>query len=265
MKKNILFILALLAVTGVHAQTIVWWRLDQTEPPIMAQEGGPGLKWWVETSGPYVASSEVPPAGLYAGSVGSPLNSFNAGDSYGDQVRGLISEPGGEFYNAADGLTVEGFFKTHAVKPILEKQTIVSCGEGFADIAWLVRLVDGKPSFALFQGTGADPVIAAEIEDDVRDERWYYFAARVTPGAPGKISLLVKAEGEAAQTAELDLPPGLSVRPNRKPLIIGRSSLFIDPKPEYRGTWDTLAGMIADIRISSGALPDSELLGKVVK
>lgn len=258
--------MAALAVSlplDLHAETIAWWRLDQTEPPIVAYEGGPGLRWWVEKDGPYIASSDVPPAGLYAGNVGAPLNSFDVAQSYGDQVRGLISEPGGDFYNTTDGLTVEGFFKTRMVKPMLEKQTMVSCGEGFADIAWLVRLVDGKPSFALFQGTGGDPVIAVEIEDDARDERWYYFVARVTPGAPGKISLSLKAEGEAAQTAELDLPPGLSVRPNRKPLIIGRSSLYIDPKPEYRGAWDTLAGTIADIRISHGALSDDKLLGKI--
>lgn len=256
-------VLLALVASSVRAETLAWWRLDQTAPPITAAEGGPNLKWWVQSDGDYVASAEVPPAGLYRTGGDTPLNSFDAGQSYGDAVRGLVAEGTGDFFNAADGLTVEGFFKTHSTKPNLERQAVVSCGDGFADMSWIVRLIDGKPSFGVFHGTGADPVALVEIEDDVRDDRWYYFAARITPGDPARLTLVVRAEGEEAQTAEMALPPGVSLRPNRKPLIVGRSSLYIDAKPEYRGTWDTFAGCIADVRISRGALPDDNLLGAV--
>jgi len=257
--------LALASVHAACASTLAWWRLDQTSPPITAAEGGPNLKWWVQKQGDYVASSDTPPAALYREGVGAPLNSFDAGQSYADDVRGLISEPGGDFFNATDGLTVEGFFKTNKTKPNLERQALVSCGEGFADMAWIVRLIDGKPTFAVFQGTSNEPVAAVEIADDVRDERWYYFVARLVPGQPARLRLTVRAEGEAAQSEEVELPSGVSVRPNRKPLIIGRSSLYIDNKPEYAGTWDTLAGTIADVRISGAALEDDSLLGNVTK
>lgn len=253
--------LLLASLDLLAASTIAWWRLDETAPPIVAAEGGPNLKWWVQKEGEYVASSEVPPSSLYRQGVGAPLNSFDAGQSYADDVRGLISEPGGDFFNTTGGLTVEGFFKTSKTKPNLERQALVSCGEGFADMAWIVRLIDGKPTFAVFQGTGNDPVAAVEVADDVRDERWYFFAARVVPGEPARLKLTIRAEGEDPQSEEVELPAGVSVRPNRKPLIIGRSSLYIDNKPEYAGTWDTLAGQIADVRISAEALPDEQLLG----
>ena len=75
----------------------------------------------------------------------------------------------------------------------------------------------------------------------------------------------MKGEGNAALSAETDLPAGFSIRQNRKPIIIGRSSLFIDNKPGYRGTWDTFAGLISDLRISHGSLADDQLLGGITK
>jgi hypothetical protein len=262
-KLPLLLIALTAACVTVQADTLVHWRLDQTESPILASEGFPNLKWWVEKDGAYVSAPEAAPAALYRDASAVPQNSFDAGQSYGDGVRGLVTDAEAEFYNVSQGLTVEGFFRTQRSKPDLERQAVVACGEGMADVAWVVRLLNGKPGFGVFQGASPDPVAMVELEDDVRDDRWYYFAARVVPGDPGKLTLTIRADGEAAQTAEMPLPSGFSIRQNRKPLIIGRSSLYIDNKPEYRGTWDTFAGIISDVRISSGALSDDALLGKV--
>lgn len=267
MKTKLPIVLIALAAGAscARSETLVWWKLEQSTPPIPAADGSPGLKWWVEKDALYASSSDVPPAELYRNQSERPLNSFDAGQSYFSTVSGLITSAPCEFWKVDDGLTVEGFFKTKRTKPDHERQAVISCGEGFADISWLVRLVDGRPSFGVFQGTSPDPVAQVEIDQDVRDERWHYFAARVVPGQPGKLSLTVKGEGEAAVTEQIELPSGFSIRQNRKPLIIGRSSLFIDNKPEYRGTWDTFGGLIADVRISRGALKDEDLLGKTAK
>ena len=266
---NIRFSLAALALgaaaTSALAETLVQWKLDEPAPPIVAAQGIPSLKWWVEKETPYTSSTDVPPAGMYRDQADRPINSFDAGASYGNTVCGLIASSPAEFWNVGDGLTVEGFFKTKRVKTDRERQAVISCGEGFADIAWIVRIVDGRPNFSVFQGTSPDPVAAVETDQEVRDERWYYFAARVVPGSPAKISLTVKGEGDAAVSAQTDLPAGFSIRQNRKALIVGRSSLYIDPKPEYRGTWDSFAGQISGLRISRGALPDGELLGKTAQ
>lgn len=264
MTKLPMFLIALAgACITAQAETLVHWRLDQTEPPVLAGEGFPNLKWWVEKDGSYVSISEAAPASLYRDASAVPQSSFDAGQSYGDAVRGLVADGEAEFYNVTQGLTVEGFFRTRRIKPDLERQAVVACGEGMADVAWVVRLINGKPGFGVYQGSGPDPVAMVEVEDDVRDERWYYFVARVVPGDPGKLTLTIKAEGEPAESAEMPLPSGFSIRQNRKPLIIGRSSLYIDDKPEYRGTWDTFAGAISDVRISSGALSGDALLGNV--
>ncbi len=253
-------------MTNVFGDTIVRWRLDEGAPPIVAAEGAPNLKWWVEKDGLYASSNDVPPADLYRGQADRPLNSFDAGQSYSSgAVSGLITTAQGDFWNVQGGLTVEGFFKTKKSKPDHERQAVISCGEGFADIAWIVRLIDGRPSFGVFQGNSPDPVAAVEVDQDVREDRWYYFVARVVPGSPGKLTLTVKGEGNAALSAETDLPAGFSIRQNRKPIIIGRSSLFIDNKPGYRGTWDTFAGLISDLRISHGSLADDQLLGEITK
>lgn len=261
-------ILALVLTAGITTalgDTMVRWKLDETAPPIVAAEGAPNLKWWVEKDGVYTSSSEVPPVALYRNQSDRPLNSFDAEQSYSGTVSGLIAAAQGEFWDVADGLTVEGFFRTKRVKPDHERQAVISCGEGFADIAWIMRIVDGRPNFSVFQGTSPDPVAAVEIDQDVRDQHWYYFVARIAPGSPSKLSLTVKGEGLAPLSAQTELPAGFSIRQNRKPLIVGRSSLFIDSKPEYRGTWDSFAGQISDLRISHGELPDGELLGKIAQ
>lgn len=251
--------------TAAFCDTLVRWKLEEAAPPIVAAEGAPNLKWWVEKDGVYSSSNDVPSADLYRGNADRPLNSFDAGQSYSGTVAGLITTAQGDFWNVQGGLTVEGFFKTKKTKPDHERQAVISCGEGFADIAWILRLIDGRPSFGVFQGNSPDPVAAVEIDQDVREERWYYFVARVVPGSPAKLTLSVKGEGSAPLSAQTELPAGFSIRQNRKPLIVGRSSLFIDKKPEYRGTWDTFAGLISDLRISNGALPDDQLLGEITK
>ncbi len=249
-----------------RAETLAWWRLSEDQPPQLAAEGGPNLKWWSSAKNPYISESAVPPALLYRLSVKPAEKSFAAAASCLDGEGGLIAPSPGEFADISAGLTVEGFFKTSRKKTKMENQAIVTCGEGWMDAAWAVRLIDGRLAFALFQDNDKNPVVQVEAGDDLRDDKWHFFAARVTPsapGKPGKLALLVTSEDGTSLSEETDLPEGLVARRNNKPLIIGRSSLYIDNKPEYCGTWDTFQGLISDIRISKGALKDSDLLGAI--
>lgn len=250
------------------AETLAWWRLADEQPPQIACEGGPNLKWWTEPKLPYVSEASAPPASLYRTSVTPPERSFAAGASYLDVVGGLISLTPGEFGDVSAGLTVEGFFKTSRKKAKLEIQTIVTCGDGGMDASWAVRLMDGRLAFAVYQDNDKFPVAQVEAGDDFRDEKWHYFAASVSPSAAGKtgrISLKVTSEDGAPLSEATELPDGVSVRRNSKPLLVGRSSIYIDSKPEYAGTWDTFQGLISDIRISNEVVPDSGLLGAVTR
>ncbi len=247
-----------------RAETLAWWRLSEDQPPQMASEGGPDLKWWSASKNPYVSESSVPPSSLYRLTVKPADKSFAVAASCLDREGGLIATNPGDFADASAGLTVEGFFKTSQKKTKLENQAIVTCGEGWMDASWAVRLMDGRLAFAVFQDNDKFPVAQVEAGDDLRDDKWHFFAARIIPaasGKPGKLALAVTSEDGTTVSEESDLPAGLALRRNAKPLIVGRSSLYIDNKPEYCGTWDTFQGQISDIRISKGALKDSDLLG----
>lgn len=249
-----------------RAETLAWWRLSEDQPPQRASEGGPDLKWWSASKNPYVAEAAAPPAALYRIAFKPEDRSFAVAASCLDKEGGLIAANPGDFADISSGLTVEGFFKTTQKKSKLENQAIATCGEGWMDASWAVRLMDGRLAFAVFQDNDKYPVAQVEAGDDLRDDKWHFFAARLIPadsGKPGKLALTVTSEDGTSVSEETDLPAGLAVRPNTKPLIVGRSSLYIDNKPEYCGTWDTFQGLISDIRISKGILNDSDLLGAV--
>ena len=249
-----------------RAETLAWWRLSEDQPPQRASEGGPDLKWWSASKNPYVAVAAAPPATLYRISIKPEDRSFAAAASCLDKEGGLIAANLGDWSDVSAGLTVEGFFKTTRKKTKLENQAIVTCGEGWMDASWAVRLMDGRLTLAVFQDNDKFPVAQVEAGDDLRDDKWHFFAARLIPaasGKPGKLTLTVTSEDGTSVSEETDLPAGLTVRQNKKPLIVGRSSLYIDNKPEYCGTWDTFQGLISDIRISKGVLKDSDLLGAI--
>lgn len=263
-----LLLACLLFAQPLRAETLVWWRLEEEAPPLPAAEGGPDLKWWSEASNPYSASESGPPDALYRVGQSPSGRGFAAAASYGSAPGGLLAKGECDFSGQSGGLTVEGFFSTAQVKDRHENQAVMACGDGGMDISWAFRLLDGRPAFAVFRDGDTDPLAQVEIGEDARTGDWHYFVARIhsaASGHPSMISLSVRAADGRAWSEELPLPEGTEIRRHAKPPIVGRSSVFIDTKPDYKGTWDTFQGTISDLRISSGILPDSGLLGVVEK
>lgn len=269
MKTSLPLLMATFLVAhSLCAETLVWWRLDEEAPPIAAAQGGPDLKWWSEASNPYAPSQSAPPAALYRVGNRPAARSFSAPASYLSAPGGLVGKAECDVSGQAGGLTVEGFFSTVQVKAKHENQAVIACGDGWMDASWAVRLIDGRPTFAVFRDGDPNPLAQVEISEDVRTGDWHFFAARIHPsaaGTPEKISLAVSASDGRTWFEELVLPEGSEIRRHAKPPIVGRTSIFIDAKPDYKGTWDTFQGAIGDLRISAGALADTELLGAIKK
>lgn len=149
---NIRILLTLAALLSVHtvpcraSDDVFWWRLDQETAPYQSVVGESPLYWWSDTKTPEASSTEVPPSTLYRHPATPPLRVFDSGKSHQGDCALQLKQGGAAFSNVETGLTVEGFFRTTPLKSEHERQALVSCGEGYADIAWIVFLRDGHPS-----------------------------------------------------------------------------------------------------------------------
>jgi hypothetical protein len=263
MKSTIpLLVLVLTTTLAVSSEpeTLAWWRLDGnlTEPA----EGGPLLKWWTNSGTP-PEEDAAPPQKMFRAT--SPAEtSFAVSKSVRDHPGGLHTIDAGDFAATEQGLTVEGFFQTTPRESGAERQAVITCGDGWMDAAWAVRLIDGQLAFSVFGDFDHQPVVEARLPGDFLDNRWHYFVGRVIPGdgaQPGKLQLEAVADGGQTTRVETDWPAGFVPRQNRRPVVLGRSSLYIDNDPDYRGTWDTFQGSLSDIRITRGVLSNDSLLG----
>lgn len=244
--------------TPTRAADSLWWRLDQESAPYQAAGGGPDLQWWsAEKTSPAISES-APPANLYRPPTTPPVRSFDSGNSHQGECALLVKENAALFSDIGQGITIEGFFRTTPVKTKHERQALISCGEGFADMAWNVFLRDGNPVLAVYRDGDSAPTASVELAEDVRDGDWHYIVARISRDS---LFLAVSMPGGNALEKTSPLPAGLSLRVNSKPLLVGRSSIYIDNNPDYLGTRDTFGGQLCDIRITRSNLTDGELLG----
>ena len=270
MKTPLCFLfVCFLGTLGLHAQaardrTLAWWRLDTFVGDIAPARGGPDLRLWLER--PTLVepvSKEAPPRALYASRVIPAAGSLELALLYGGGAGALQQK---ELWDAAwprEGLTVEGFFR-NTDEGLRGRRAIVSCGDGRNDAAWTVAIENGNLSFSVFRDGDSDPTYALSIPRDTRNGKWHYFVVQVRPDAARKtqtIHLLLKPEGAESLSNRQELPADFVARAHQKGLIVGRSSVFYDTKPEYRGTLDTFRGHLADIRISSAPLEADKLLG----
>jgi hypothetical protein len=258
-----------------RADTLAWWRLSEETPPVFAQEGGPNLKWWSDKDEPYVSSTDIPPETLYRAGLNPAGRSFDSEASNGPKdgnlsAQGLATEEkDSSFSSLENGLTIEGFFKGKSGENGTETQTILSCGDGSVHRVWTVQVIKGYLTFSLFEEGSLDASFRVECPSDVRDEKWHYFVARFETGIGGKsgrASLIVTSSEENQKAADNKT----SGEPPKRgdvvdTLLVGRSSIYWDTSPEYRGTIDPFLGKISDIRISRGVLADDQLLGKIVR
>lgn len=258
-----------------QADTLAWWRLSEEIPPVLAQEGGPNLKWWSDKEEPYVSSPEIPSEMLYRAGLNPAGRSFDSEASNGPKdgnlsAQGLVTaEKDASFSSLENGITIEGFFNGKSGESGTETQTILSCGDGSVHRVWAVQVIKGYLTFSLFEEGSLDASFRVECPNDVRDEKWHYFVARFEPGIggkPGKASLIVTSSGENQTAADNQTSGELPKRGDAvDTLLVGRSSIYWDTSPEYKGTIDPFLGKISDIRISQGVLADDQLLGKVAR
>ncbi|MEN9468582.1 MAG: hypothetical protein RL630_315 [Verrucomicrobiota bacterium] len=265
---NIRILLALAALLSIHtvpcraSDDVFWWRLDQETAPYQSVVGESPLHWWSDTKTPEASSTEVPPSTLYRHPATPPLSVFDSGKSHQGDCALQLKQGGAAFSNVETGLTVEGFFRTTPLKSEHERQALVSCGEGYADIAWIVFLRDGHPVLAVYREGSHEPAASLELPADVRDGQWHFFVARISPEL---LSLSVSTASGKPLTGSTTLPDGFAIRKSSKPLLVGRSSIYIDNAPYYRGSRDTFGGQLCDIRITRSNLPDTGLLGMISK
>ena len=270
-------------MSGAQADTIAYWKFNQwsTNIPVgagfthgiadLATNVGQGtltggatapaseedLYAWGPLENNFQIAAVVPPLSMFRQGYDSGGGSWNSANNLGDG--GAVFYPqdqfGNEFSsNAVGGITFEVFFKSAAQTGV--KQTLIWNFQGSA-YTHLQLNEDGNTGSLLFWGyNGGFPTVRIAAADNrgarLDDGNWHYAAMRYTAigGVTNMILTVINQDGSTVSKTNVLTAP---LFPGNSPgnLLIGRTE----------GEGDRFNGYINQVRVSAGALADSQLLG----
>lgn len=272
--------LVLATISVANAQTIAYWKMNQwsTNIPVgaglthgiadLATNVGQGtltggatapaaqedLYVWGPMENNFQIVPTVPPLSMFNPGYDNGGGSWNSANNLGDGGQMFYPQDqfGNEFTtNASGGVTIEIFFKSATQSAA--KQTLIWNFEGSA-YTHLQLNEDGDTGSLLFWGyNGGFPTVRITAADNGNarfdDGNWHYAAIRYNTGNTNVVLTVINQNGSTvSKTNALNAPLFQGNNPGN--MFIGRTE----------GEGNRFNGLINQVRISSGALADSQLL-----
>ena len=250
------------------AAPVAHWKFEDNVPPGSHNSPGPPedfavtdssgngntLWFWNGGWGNYQRSSDTPPAAMRPGTASAW--SFDPG-SMGTSGNGvLFYETGagrGADFAFTDDFTLEGYFKTDGDQSGAGRMEVLFQSQ--AGYNYLVNLNEGAPGELRFAMSGTERVRLTDR--NYADGEWHYVAARYDDKGSGQrdvISLLVVNEDGSRSSASLGTGVNYVPPTSGGNLFVGRQ-WHLPPNATFQGKLD-------EVRISTGALSDADLLAQ---
>ncbi|AQQ09284.1 hypothetical protein L21SP3_01087 [Sedimentisphaera cyanobacteriorum] len=271
LEKTVFNAVIILAASACFAQTTVRWSMDWTHlanPAVYDSAfglgqgtiGGPSEGvvefdhlWYFGNAG-FTFSSVKPPQTLFSDGFSPHGNSFDAGEQFDEGVLFFPQDQYGNEFDYHGSFTVEGFFKTHADQSAGGVQQILLQAEN--DYSYSISINEGGAGWLRFAAnTTIDGIKSVDANArNYADGSWYYFAARFSEPSDEMSLTVLTADGQTEQK-EVQLSEGSQLqRGGSANMLIGREN--------YGGSRQ-FNGLIDELRISDGIVPNSELMGRI--
>jgi fructan beta-fructosidase len=211
---------------------------------------------------PVLLSNSVPPLNMFANGNTPGERAFDAGAySGGDGALFFPQDQYGNEFSFSSPFSIELFFKTRSECSTAGRMQLLMQGETALRYAVVVNdTTAGSVQFMVTNGP-AGQAVAAVTNANYADGQWHYLLAvyDTLAGTNGQLRLTVVNTNFSETTAVTELPAGFGSLPggNDGNLFLGRFKYPI--AQDHR----TFLGLIDEVQITAGVVPNSWRLGNV--
>lgn len=237
--------------------------------PYYEPDAGADNLWYDSglSGGAMISNASVPPASMFANGFDGGTRSYNAAAI--GSVDGALFFPAdiyGNEFSFNDAFTLELFFRTSGDQSGAGLMQLLMQGETRFRFGLIVNEGGaGNVRFAIHDGAGTIPIvdISSVSARNYADGQWHYLLAEYDPsrGSNGELCLTIANEDGSSDTATTPIGAGFAGLPfgGDGNLLIGREDF--DLVGGGNGTPRTFLGLIDEVQLTDGLVPDEDRLG----